>query len=286
MPSKSIKKPLFAVRKSGDLFESHWSKWFLVAGIWLLPVAFSTMQIYWRFSVTGRSVILPEILFSQVALWSVWAILSLLIIQLGRQFPFQRDRWISPLIVHLFASIFIALVYIAFYASFVGYVRETLNWSWLSGNYMDFLSLRFSFDFAVYWLVLGIYYAISYFYGNRPPEASAIQNSGYRERLAIKSNGHIRFVKVEHIDWIEAADQYVKIHAGSKTHLLRESMNEIQKKLSPKNFLRIHRSTIVNIERITELQPYQKGDYIVLLDTGESLKLSRNYRKQLQSLFP
>jgi two-component system LytT family response regulator len=103
------------------------------------------------------------------------------------------------------------------------------------------------------------------------------------ERLAIKSVGQVAFVKVSEIDWIEAADYYACLHVGPKTHLLRRSMAELEQELDPAVFSRIHRSTIVNLERIRGLKLGEDGEYDVLLEDGARLRLSQRYRKQLQS---
>jgi two-component system LytT family response regulator len=100
-------------------------------------------------------------------------------------------------------------------------------------------------------------------------------------RLVIKSAGRIFFLRVEEIDWIEAADNYVRLHAGKETHLLRETLQSLEGRLDPERFLRIHRSTIVNIDRILELQSLFHGDYAVRLRDGTELTLSRGYREKL-----
>jgi two-component system LytT family response regulator len=105
------------------------------------------------------------------------------------------------------------------------------------------------------------------------------------ERIAIKSGGSVYFLRTEEIDWIEAAGNYTRLHVGKKAHLLRETMSALEGKLHPKRFVRIHRSTIVNLERVRELQPYFHGDYVVLLHDGTQLTLSRNYRPKLHDLF-
>jgi two-component system, LytTR family, response regulator len=102
------------------------------------------------------------------------------------------------------------------------------------------------------------------------------------ERIAIKSAGQIWFLKISEIDWIEAADYYACLHVGTKTHLLRRSMSELELELDESVFCRIHRSTIVNLDRIRGLKVSEDGEYEVLLDTGAGLRLSRRYRKQLQ----
>ncbi|MBI5383876.1 MAG: response regulator transcription factor [Verrucomicrobia bacterium] len=104
------------------------------------------------------------------------------------------------------------------------------------------------------------------------------------DRLAIKTDGRVVFVKFSDIDWVEAADNYVKIHVGTEGHMLRETMNSLEARLPAKRFLRISRSTIVNVEKVKELQPLFHGDYAVILRNGAKLTLSRGYREKLRDL--
>jgi two-component system LytT family response regulator len=102
------------------------------------------------------------------------------------------------------------------------------------------------------------------------------------ERFVVKSGGRVFFVRADEIDWIEAAGNYVKLHVGTEAHLFRETMNAIEGQLDPDTFYRIHRSHIVNIERVKELQPWFNGEYVVFLRDGTRLTLSRGYREKLQ----
>ncbi|MFI5210194.1 MAG: LytR/AlgR family response regulator transcription factor, partial [Gemmatimonadales bacterium] len=95
------------------------------------------------------------------------------------------------------------------------------------------------------------------------------------ERLAVKNDGRVTFVRTADIDWIEAASNYVRLHVGRETHLIRESMTGIEARLSPGRFLRIHRTMIVNLDRLRELQPWFSGEYIAILADGTRLKVSR-----------
>jgi two-component system LytT family response regulator len=103
------------------------------------------------------------------------------------------------------------------------------------------------------------------------------------EWLSVKSAGQVSFLKISEIDWIEAADYYSCLHVGGKTHLLRRSMSELDQELDQDAFCRIHRSTIVKLDRVRGLKLNENGEYDVLLDNGTRLRLSRRYRKQLQS---
>src|SRR3954468_8993157 len=102
------------------------------------------------------------------------------------------------------------------------------------------------------------------------------------DRFVVKSGGRIFFVRTSEIDWIEAAGNYVKLHVGNDSHLIRETMNAVEGKLSPDLFVRIHRCHIVNIEQVRELQPWFNGEYVVFLKNGTRLTLSRGYRERLQ----
>lgn len=104
------------------------------------------------------------------------------------------------------------------------------------------------------------------------------------ERLIVKSNGRIVFLRTDEIDWIEAAGNYVKLHVGKESHLIRETMNTLERKLNLQKFIRIHRSTIANIDKIKELQPYFNGEYTVILQNNSQLILSRGYRDNFISV--
>jgi two-component system LytT family response regulator len=106
----------------------------------------------------------------------------------------------------------------------------------------------------------------------------------YLERLVVKSAGRIFFLNVEEIDWIEAAENYVRLHTGRESHLIHGTMNKLASRLDPAQFLRIHRSTIINVKRIKELQPMFHGEYVVTLRDGTQLNSGRSYRQKLQSL--
>jgi two-component system, LytTR family, response regulator len=101
--------------------------------------------------------------------------------------------------------------------------------------------------------------------------------------LTVKNAAQVTFVRLPEIDWIEASDYYAGLHVGEKVHLLRRSIAELEQDLDPALFCRIHRSSIVNLDRVRGLKLNQEGEYGVLLEGGVSLRLSRRYRKQLQS---
>jgi two-component system LytT family response regulator len=100
-------------------------------------------------------------------------------------------------------------------------------------------------------------------------------------RILVRSSARIIFLSVDELDWAEAADNYVRLHVGKDTHLLRETLQVFARRLDPATFLRIHRSTLVNLDRIRELRPLFHGDYSVRLKDGTELTLSRRFRATL-----
>ena len=112
--------------------------------------------------------------------------------------------------------------------------------------------------------------------GESPPTAPPAL-----ERFVVKSEGRILFFTTDEIDWIEAASNYVKLYSAGKSHLVRHTMNEMEKKLDSRQFLRIHRSIIVNVKKIRGVQPCNSGEFIVTLVNGKELPSSRGYRGNL-----
>ena len=115
--------------------------------------------------------------------------------------------------------------------------------------------------------------------GTREVKADAPR---YLTRLMVKTAGRVIFIRTEEIDWIEAYDNYLRLHVAGRAHLLRQTMNELEASLNPAQFARIHRSTIVNLDRIKELHSHFNGEHLVVLHDGTELKLSRSRKEWLE----
>jgi two-component system LytT family response regulator len=105
-----------------------------------------------------------------------------------------------------------------------------------------------------------------------------------KNRLLLRSGGRVIFIEPHTVDWIEASDNYVVFHAGTESHVVRMTMKVLETTLDPELFVRIHRSLIVNIERVRELRPLPHGDYTVVLQNATQLTLTRSYRDRVQKL--
>lgn len=106
----------------------------------------------------------------------------------------------------------------------------------------------------------------------------------YLKRISVRTGGRIHFINVEDIDWIEADNQYVKIHTGARLQVHRQSLSELESLLDPAHFIRIHRSTIVNVDRITSLEPHFRGDFVISLQNNTKLKLAKSRKEALRDL--
>jgi len=115
------------------------------------------------------------------------------------------------------------------------------------------------------------------------PDLALQQETDFGKKLTIKDGEGITFVNVDDVDWVDAAGDYMCVHAKGTTHIMRSTMKELMGKLDPRVFSRIHRSTIVNLERVVKVKHHAKGEYLIDIDCGERLKVSRNYRVSIKS---
>jgi len=113
------------------------------------------------------------------------------------------------------------------------------------------------------------------------PGEQRLERANYVARFTVREDGRARFVPVAAIDWIEADGNYLVLHAGEAQHRVRAPLRDVMRELDPARFVRIHRSTIVNVERIREVQPWFGGDYIAILKSGQQLRVSRGRAAQL-----
>ena len=114
------------------------------------------------------------------------------------------------------------------------------------------------------------------------PGEQAPTKAEYLERIVVRHERDVSFVRVAEIDWIGAADYYAKLYVGPRTHLIRETMQQLEARLDPRQFVRIHRSAIVNVDRVKLIRPYFRGGHVVVLHDGRKLVMSRGRREALE----
>src|SRR3989442_5925406 len=131
-------------------------------------------------------------------------------------------------------------------------------------------------DILIYWSIVAVETAYAY---NNALEQRRVARPA--DRLLVEDDGRSFFARTADVDWIEAAKNYVQLHIGDRTHLLRSTLTALEQRLDPERFRRINRSAVVNLDRVRELQPWFHGDPIIILPTGTRVTLSRRYRDGL-----
>ena len=116
-----------------------------------------------------------------------------------------------------------------------------------------------------------------------PPHEGPHEGAGVHGRLVVKSGSQLIFLDPDDVDWIEAEGVYIQVHAGRTSYLLRESLRKVEERLDPKRFLRIHRSMILNVDRVRKIVPHFNGGAVVVLHDGTQLKMSRSYRDRVSA---
>jgi two-component system, LytTR family, response regulator len=112
----------------------------------------------------------------------------------------------------------------------------------------------------------------------------AERGGGWRSRFVVRQQGRIAFVRTDDVDWIDAEGNYVRLHVGGRTHLVRDTMKAVESQLDPDRFVRVHRSAIVNVDRIASLEPYFHGEYVVTMRDGSRLTSSRSHGGRLRAM--
>jgi len=165
------------------------------------------------------------------------------------------------------------------------FVGENYNF----GDWPSELIYEYTKDGYSYIWIVGIIYAYRFIIVRLRGEAKAIafgedeKIPDRPERLLVKKIGKEFIIKIEDIEWIEASGNYMNLHIANHVYPLRETMSNLENKLNPKHFARIHRSTIVNLDFVKEIQASDSGDHNLMLSSGKSLKLSRRYREHVKS---
>ncbi len=215
-----------------------------------------------------------------------WVLLAFVVIWLGRQYRIKNHHSIYAIAVHLLASVGFALFHLLIITVTVKVVKPyafpELNFGQL---YMSsFLRLLY-FEILVYWGVLGLSYGFDYYLASEAIRQKKHSFSPtYLSNIPVKRNGGTLFLKVSQIDWLAAADNYVQLHIGQDSFLHREKMHVLENQFDPRQFQRIHRSTIVNLARVKGVVRLKKDCYAVVLLDGTRLAVSRQGRKQLEGL--
>lgn len=233
-----------------------------------------------------------------IARWEPWTwelssqgvILALipLVIWFNRRLPLYPARFVPNVFYHLLFSTVFTFLHVAGMVATRKIVYTFMERSYEFGNWMSEFVYEYRKDVFDYIWILVIIYAYRFIVSRLRGEAHVIPTGEdtpepeYPERLLIKKLGKEFIIRVEDIDWVEAAGNYMNLHVGDRVYPLRETMNGLERRLDKKQFLRIHRSNIVNMDRIGEIIPLESGDCRVRMQNGHELNLSRRYRERVR----
>lgn len=230
--------------------------------------------------LAGDGGLLPS-LGAELRALIVWALATPLIVASARRFPLPHSRWRRNAAIHLAASV----VFIYLLQLLVG-APHLLSGAWdlstLLRHGVTAFVAYYHLAGLVYGLILGL--ALLVEARRAAPSAASAAIPEYLDRLAVKTATGIVVVDVGEIDWIQADGDYVRLHTTSRELLLRETLKSLEERLDPARFVRIHRSSMVNVQRVRRLHPQFHGDYEVVLEDGTELRLSRTRRDALAAL--
>lgn len=209
----------------------------------------------------------------------------------SRRVPINARTWRWALPAHLVATLPFSIVHVAAMVALRKLIYAALGGQYIFGPVLSTWLYEYRKDFVTYSLLLAGLYGLSAWFELREKRKRAADavapdaNAGAIERLVVRKLNREFILNVAEIDRIEASGNYVNVHAGGVSYRLRESLASLSRRLDARRFVQVHRSHIVNIDRIREIQPWDHGDYRILLEDGGFINFSRRYRGRLSHLF-
>ena len=233
--------------------------------------------------------------------WYVWGLFALLVARLKERVPIDAISWGYNFAFHVAASLLVALAHLAISVPLQTVLQVVSGEPrHISTYFVNNFATVYLWNVVVYWSILAGVHARDYRrdvreHRRRAAEletrlqelhatAAVAEEPAARrhpERLLVAEDGRSFFVRTADVDWIEAARNYVRLHAGDRVHTVRTTLATLEARLDPERFRRISRSALVNLDRVREVQPWFHGDAVVILESGARVSLSRRYRANL-----
>ena len=213
----------------------------------------------------------------------VTGLLIIAIASLNQAWRFTTEAWRTPLLIHLFATIPFSLMHVGGMVGLRKLAYAVMDRGYDFGNLAVELPYEFRKDFATYWFILGILYLwqhLRFLNAARPAPEDNVQVP--LARLIAKKRGKEFVINADDIEWIEASGNYANLHHKDGVFPVRASMSELERRLDQERFARVHRSYIVHLDRVGEIEPTESGDYVIHMRDGSAIRFSRRYRSQLK----
>jgi len=227
-----------------------------------------------------------SMLFAQLIGVGVWVALApTVVLPLARRFPLDAELRRAHVAVHLVAALVVSFLHIVGVAML--FASYYYGWSPLAMYDVarDRLHTVYAWDVLVYAAIVGAVHLRARFARYDPHSAPTLIGTApeYSKRIIVKNDGRIGVVPVEQIDWLEASDNHVVVHTRAAKHTMRVPLSNLAERLDPRVFVRVHRSTVVNVDRVREVQPWFKSELVVILKDDTRLTIGRSYREQFLS---
>ena len=233
--------------------------------------------------------------------WYVWGLFALLVARLKQRVPIDAISWGYNFAFHVAASLLVALAHLAISVPLQTVLQVVSGEPrHISTYFVNNFATVYLWNVVVYWSILAGVHARDYGRDVREHRRRAAELEArlqelhataavaeepaarrHPERLLVAEDGRSFFVRTADVDWIEAARNYVRLHAGDRVHTVRTTLATLEARLDPERFRRISRSALVNLDRVREVQPWFHGDAVVILESGARVSLSRRYRANL-----
>ncbi|MCB1049767.1 MAG: LytTR family transcriptional regulator [Acidobacteria bacterium] len=261
------------------------SFWILLASVHTLVDSLSVIEDYRRLGL--------EIETWQPFTWEsssqfMGLVLIPLVLWFDRRFPMHGNQIRKGLMAHLAFSVPFSILHVTGMVWIRKFVYLAMGGHYDFGHVLHEWVYEYRKDLISYAWLVGVIYAYRFMVSRLRGEAKVIEtgedtpSTKFTERFLVKKIGKEFIVKVQDIEWIEAAGNYMELHVGERVYPLRETMAGLEKKLDPDQFARIHRSYMVNLDAIQEIIPLDSGDSKVRLKNGQELNFSRRYREQMK----
>lgn len=269
------------------LFDFHKYRWLIEFGFWI--VYFGTLAV-----VDAFSVITEHARYGQpLEPWEpfVWELSSVLLIgllvipvaRLVRFAPFRKDAWSGQLAVHLLATVPFSIIHVGGMVALRKLIYLLQDRNYLFGDLPVEFFYEYRKDFVTYWFIVGIVYLWQHLRSSSAarPEPQTGPPAPL-DRLIARKRDREFVINTREVDWIDACGNYANLHHRDGIFPVRASLAELEQRLEPASFARVHRSHIVNLDRISMIRPTASGDYRIHMNSGEVIRFSRRYRAQLK----
>lgn len=263
------------------------------AGFWIAVAALNTVANSITVSMdlaalhTGHDRWEPWVWESTSTL--TWLVLLVGIVAFNRRFPLERGRFRTSLPAHLAATVVVSLLHVGGMIALRELVYDAMGSEYHVRDWHEMLGYEYLKDVRTYASFIATVYLYRFVLRRWQGEAGFLSEGRedrpaepVTDRFLVKKLGREFLVRVDDIDWIEAAGNYVTLHVGERLYPLRETMAGIQQKLDGQRFVRVHRSAIVNLDRVREIEPFDTGDARAHLHSGATVSVSRRYRQALK----